>query len=91
MRQKNNAIQEEKDYQAIFHPKEEPNDQEDLKTDEWIEAVSDNVFTKVCPRMGGKTIQMCERPPTLTHRRQQTRESTGSLSLCRFITHSFGT
>lgn len=41
MKQKNNAIQEEKDYQAIFHPKEEPNDQEDLKTDEWIEAVSD--------------------------------------------------
>ena len=41
MKQKNNAIQEEKDYQAIFHRKEEPNDQEDLKTDEWIEAVSD--------------------------------------------------
>ncbi|MDE2830232.1 MAG: hypothetical protein OXN20_08960 [Gemmatimonadota bacterium] len=41
MKQKNNAIQEEKDYQAIFRPKEEPNDQEDLKTDEWIEAVSD--------------------------------------------------
>ena len=43
MKQKNNAIQEEIDqmYQAIFHPKEEPNDQEDLKADEWIEAVSD--------------------------------------------------
>lgn len=27
MKQKNNAIQEEKDYQAIFRPKEEPNDQ----------------------------------------------------------------
>ncbi len=45
MKQKNNAIQEEIDqmYQAIFHNEEEPNDQEDewLKTDEWIEAVSD--------------------------------------------------
>ena len=45
MKQKNNAIQEERDQmsQAIFHNEEEPNDQEDewLKTDEWIEAVSD--------------------------------------------------
>ena len=45
MKQKNNAIQEEIDqmYQAIVHNEEEPNDQEDewLKTDEWIEAVSD--------------------------------------------------
>ena len=45
MKQKNNAIQEEIDqmYQAICHNEEEPNDQEDewLKTDEWIETVSD--------------------------------------------------
>ena len=45
MKQENNAIQNEMDqmYQAIFHPKEEPNNLEDewLSTNEWIETVSD--------------------------------------------------
>ena len=45
MKRENDAIQEEIEqmYQAIFHNEEEPNNLEDewLKTDEWIEAVSD--------------------------------------------------
>lgn len=44
MKRENDAIQEEIEqmYQAIFHNEEEPNNLEDewLKTDEWIEAVS---------------------------------------------------
>ena len=43
MKQENNAIQNEIDQMAIFHPKEEPNNLEDewLSTNEWIETVSD--------------------------------------------------